>query len=480
MKTLYGILIIFLISQSSLYSSSKFLLKTGIVDIGHKEESSEIEVPKERIISEPNMSTSENKLTYQKRIQSEKFDCETDFLGTETCTQQQTVCPSYGEYEDGYSVASIGSKIIYTSKTTTTSTASSYYGSWSTANRFWRERKSAKGWNTFDLPNSSNLVGGVTIPLSRNAGSLSATKVWSSYYGGYIDFTVSFSSRSGGRGSDMYFSTSIRRYYPAITTTIVSCPSGYSEAEGTGSNACKKTITYTYYNYLCSTETNELGQSFSPIDGGGTTTTSAIPPSNNCVRLNYTCPLDSSQKCGETINTTGICEDGYIWNSNRCERVESYCGNSFYNVSLDVCQDVTNYEKLCINSNEIYNNITNNCETNTKACSNGVFNEDTNKCVSDFEVICQTNGYIYNNMSGVCEDPDSPICETQYNYNGSLCKGEMTMCATGFFYNKELNKCEKDICKILNTSDIGARCETPIQCEGVVNNGRCIPNTLQE
>lgn len=535
MKIIYGIFIVFLISQSSLYGSSKFLLNNGIVDIGHKKESSEIEVPKERIINEPSMQITENKLTYQKRIQSQKFDCETDFLGTETCTQQQTVCPSNSEYTDGYSVAHHVSKDFI--KQCPLGTIVDGNRCYLDENRdgekdyYYYVKSGRYVWSGVYLNSSRNVneSGTVTIPAKGylevrhyspqacdndnnhvvvKIDNVSKIDTWCRrskdtgnviVYRNDTDSSVSvpyyyFDGHAGGGWDKSYFLEYI--YGP---NKIISKDGFIEEEIGgkiylySGTQCPNNTIEqsdgscvmeYDWYSYLCPTDVNIYSGVWQPVDSGSdcgniTCTNSATPPSNNCVRLNYTCPLDPNQKCGKTLNTIGTCNDGYVWNSNRCERVESFCGSSFYNASLDICQDVTRYEKLCKNSNEVYNKATDKCETGTDACVDGIYDANLNKCVMDFVPECTTQGYTYNKVSDMCEDANSPICETQYNYDGVSCKGEMTMCATGFSYNEVLNKCEKDVCDILNTSDSGTRCEAPSPCIGTVSNGKCIPDTIQ-
>ncbi|WP_294961500.1 hypothetical protein [Sulfurimonas sp.] len=325
------------------------------------------------------------------------------------------------EYEDTESSIEITTKTItdYAGKVNTVVSVPGYYGSWSTANRFWRERKSAKGWNTFDLPNSSNLVGGVTIPLSRNAGSLSATKVWSSYYGGYIDFTVSFSSRSGGRGSDMYFSTSIRRYYPATTKIVVECPNGYSEVSNpTGGAACKKEISYSFEEYTC--EENSLNpQGFSwelnsPIENDGSKIDGELTVVNNLTTTIY------------SHSVQPICKRKYQECSIDCE------SPLVLEPSSGKC--VIAYEDMCIEKGMIYNSSTHQCEKENQ-CGNTEAYEDSNTsycammpncqsteegCGETVNRTCNNAEFTYSTLSDVCEK-DTSCLENEHVLSDGTC-----------------------------------------------------------
>jgi hypothetical protein len=514
---------------------SKFHQNQGIVDIGHKEESNELEVPKEMIISEPSMILTENKLTYQKRIQSERFDCETDFLGTETCSQQQSACPSNQEFTDGYSVAHhVVKNFLKQCEAGTILDGNRCYldeNNDGIKDYFYYTKSGGHVWSGVFLNNENNVKkeGNVVVPArgylevrhyspeacddDRNhvvvkINNITKIDTWCGLskdtedvivYRNNTTSAVSVSyfyydSHSGGGYDKSYFEEFI--YAPnrimirdgfieekidgrIYLYSITHCPNGSVE-QPNGSCAME----YDWYSYLCPSEVNIYNGAWQVVNSGSDCgniicTNLSTPPTNNCIRLNYTCSLDPNQKCGKTLNTIGACSDGYVWNNNRCERIESFCGGSFYNAILDICQDVTRYEKLCKNDNEIYNKITNICETGVEACGDGVYDENIDECVMDFIPECRTQGYVYNYVSGVCEDTAKSICETQYNYEGSYCRGEMTMCRTGYSYNEELNRCEQDACDILNTSDSGNRCETPSQCIGVVHNGKCIPNVVQ-
>jgi len=78
------ILLLFLFLNIQLFADRGFLGKEGIVDIGTKEISKEIEVPAQYVQSDPITKIVPNEIVYKEREQSELFDCEIDFLGTKT------------------------------------------------------------------------------------------------------------------------------------------------------------------------------------------------------------------------------------------------------------------------------------------------------------------------------------------------------------------------------------------------------------
>lgn len=90
------------------------------------------------------------------------------------------------------------------------------------------------------------------------------------------------------------------------------CPSGYEKV----GNSCKKTIEYTYYNYLCSPDKNSQGFGWEIVkDSGGNCNktdpsstannlstlddacNSATPPKNNCKREKFMCQANRDRPC---------------------------------------------------------------------------------------------------------------------------------------------------------------------------------------
>jgi hypothetical protein len=535
MKFLLLVLFLFSIEANA---ANRLLKRENIIDIGHNQESREIEVPKEKIVKEPNIQLIENRTVYAKRVESEKFDCETDFLGTETCTKQQTICPSNTEYTDGYSVVHhVSKKFVKQCPPDTL-----LYGNrcYLDENRdglkdyYYYVKSGGYVWSNVPLSSSRNVnrSGRVTIPprgylevrhyspqacdddnnhvvvkinnvskidtwcrRSRDTGNVvvyknnTSSSVSVSYY--YFD-------GHAGRGWDRsYFLQYIYGPNRVISKTgfieekvngkvylytSTQCPNNTVEqADG----SC--IMEYDWYSYLCPNDLNEYGEPWRPINEGSdcgnvSCTNSQTPPVNNCARVHYTCPDNPGVKCGKTNNEIGFCEDGYVWNNSRCERVETFCGSSFYNATLDICQDITKYTKLCKGQGEVYDEKLNKCVSSVIACEDGVYSKEYNKCMMDFVGDCSLDGYVYNPISDICENKTKPICETLYNYDSSkaICIGEMAVCSTGYSYNEETNKCEKDVCDILNTSDSGTRCEAPSPCKGTItSDGKCIPTKIQ-
>lgn len=123
--------------------------------------------------------------------------------------------------------------------------------------------------------------------------------------------------------------------------SLFSCPDGYIETWLTGNNACKKTVSYKYYNYLCSTENyiaTDIGWDCNPSlitdlidtnsDGIGDSCNLATPPIDNCKAENFICdsnfitPINWTCWTTNNICTTWTLSDildssiQYLWNCN--------------------------------------------------------------------------------------------------------------------------------------------------------------------
>ena len=520
---------------SSLFSANLLLKNAGVIDIGHKEESSEIEVPKQLIISEPSMQITNNVIVYAEREFSDEIDCETDFMDIETCPVEQSVCPSNEERVSGYSIANsvtksfikicpfgsikvndrcyrdenrdgvidtvnqvVSSKTLWsnvvlnmTNCKDTTETFLIGTGGWITARHH--------SWSACDGDLNTVTVK-VNNVVKINVGCNSARdtgdrEIYRNNSGANQHVTVYYKDCHSGTGWD--HSTMERDVYgysspPPAGWTIdgshapsfsfyksAVCPANTVELSD---GSCQ--MTYNWYSYFCPAETNEYANAWNVVDAGSdcgniSCTNSATPPVGNCVRLNYTCPIDANAKCGKTLNNAGVCNDGYVWNSNRCERIESYCGDSFYNAVLDVCQDITKYTKLCQNQSEVYNKNTDKCESPDIACVAGEYSEEINKCTMSYITKCPTFGYQYNYLSGRCENASAPPCKTQYGLTNGMCLGQMNVCQSGYSYNETSRKCQKNTCGLFGTADNGQLCAKNASCAGTISNGKCIPTTVQ-
>ncbi|MDX9814712.1 MAG: conjugal transfer protein TraN [Sulfurimonadaceae bacterium] len=103
---------------------------------------------------------------------------------------------------------------------------------------------------------------------------------------------------------------------------LTKCPQGYTETTGTeaAKGKCKKTIQYTYYNYLCNSSPNAQGYDYIPqnlggdckkTDTSGTANNSADlakpcntpnPPATNCKREKYMCQANRDRPCSFVDN----------------------------------------------------------------------------------------------------------------------------------------------------------------------------------
>jgi len=529
--------------------AANFLLgNQGIIDIGHNQELNETVVPKQKVENEPSLTIVKNKIVSKERLYSQKFDCETDFLRTETCSQSKTVCPSNEEYTDSYSTANNVTKtyiklcpertILEGNKCYSDENqdgVKDFYYYIQTLSSIWKNvRLSGFDWKeevgVVEIPPGSYLAvrhhgrglcdddtNRIIISVNNNLiidswcneyktpEELLINPIGSKDTGELLAYTndtnssvsVPFQYKSE-HGSSRGWDFSYLDQYIYVKSRILerdsfleeridnnvylyietSCPDNTIEqADG----SCL--MEYDWYSYSCPAELSIYNTAWQVINAGGdcgnpTCTNSATPPPNNCVRPNYTCPIDSNQKCGKTLNIAGICDSGYVWNTNRCERIESYCGTSFYNSALDKCQNITEYMKLCL-SGEIYNPITNDCESAVDACVNGVYNSGTNQCEELPTITCSANGYTYNRLSKKCEDISSPPCKSGYSVKDGICFGSMVVCQSGSIYNDITKKCESERCGQYGTVDSGINCGISAICDGVIIGSKCIPNTVQ-
>jgi len=104
-------------------------------------------------------------------------------------------------------------------------------------------------------------------------------------------------------------------------TSVTKCPVGYTETVGAevAKGECKRTVEYTYYNYLCNNSQNSQGYNYLPINSGGNTgkidpnnTTinndlstplnSSTSPVNNCKRQKFTCLANAERPCSYVDN----------------------------------------------------------------------------------------------------------------------------------------------------------------------------------
>jgi len=476
------ILILLFILGTLLYGDNFFLKNHNIVDIGHNANSNVIEVPKEEIYTDPQVQKVPNVIDYTQRKQSPLIDCETDFLGTETCQAEQNICPGFKEYDDGYSTPHNVTKKLQ---------KICPYGTLKIGDKCYADINGDGQKDSF--------------PKYSQADKTTTNYYWCNGGRDYVQQGTGWDNY-GGCGGDINWAVhySTVKYscsgVPSQTDTCLTytCPSGYL-ADGEycykkskcpanttlqSDNTCQ--MNYTWYSYSCPAAVNSYSNKWNIINpgsdcGDASCVNSATPPHNNCVRLNYTCPIDPNMKCGKTINKIHTCPNGYIWNNNRCERVEKYCGKYSYDPLTDSCHDITYYAKKCKNSIEKYNPNTDLCESDVVACQKGVYDRELNECVMKFVPICKS-GYVYNYATNACENNQKKPCESQYDYSATdhACIGRMTVCKSGFSWNATTKKCETTVCDIVKASDVNNRCEKSIACVGVItSDGFCIPDKVQ-
>lgn len=530
--------------SSYLFGVSALLQNKGIVDIGRTSSLTEVEVPMEYVYSDGARTTVDNVVIYNDRIQSDLFDCEHDFLGTETCPIDKAECPSFEQFADGYSTIHHTIKSfskICPAKTVKINNKCYLDDDENTVPDNKRVTDYSYQLNRSASPYAAGYGGSYNIPVGtysdnfviQNAGD------YDIYFGGdddgwakldnaeivsqrriccgytqhvkkYLNTGVhnlnyaAWDSAGGAWWVGAYIVQSdgqvIWNSRDGQVTTKINCPSGFTpEGDACVTNTVCQAYTslqsdgtcrmeYDWYSYHCASDLNDYANSWQIRNSGSdcghpTCTNSATPPANNCVRVSYSCPLDPNAKCGKTTVSNVDCGEGYVWNDNRCERIEAYCGSSTYNATLDICQDVTHHGKLCVNPTDIYDVNLNKCVGSAQICQDGEYDWTNKVCHTSFEARCTSAGYTYDVSTQSCINNAQNICDPQYHYIASqnICKGEMTVCATGETYNATLKVCEKNSCGILGTIDKNGRCETSALCDGVLTStGKCQPNTVQQ
>lgn len=122
------------------------------------------------------------------------------------------------------------------------------------------------------------------------------------------------------------------------TTTTDTCPATYTETTGveTAKGECKKTISYTYYNYLCSEGTAQTTGGDVPKTDPNTSTdntatlddpiNSSTPPNNNCKSLKYTC--NSNVRTPVWVDNQWMCSPFPCVGENDVENLDTTVGAS--------------------------------------------------------------------------------------------------------------------------------------------------------
>ena len=200
----------------------------------------------------------------------------------------------------------------------------------------WLQSKGVAGWN---VPTAFKRINIVTF--ANPVYSVEGFKfTFSSYGNGCSNVSGSGTGNTSRSSSDPYSygyafdnqsltncggksaqTPTVNINFSSIYTRTLNCPDGYTETTGseTSKGECKKTIEYTYYNYLCNNSKNEQGYNYTPINSGGNCTktdssnttsnpelsnpcNNSTPPANNCKREKFMCQANKDRPCSYVDN----------------------------------------------------------------------------------------------------------------------------------------------------------------------------------
>lgn len=513
----------------NIYATSSFLKDQGIVDIGRVIPSKTEIVGKSLVSVPPVIKTVPNLYVYRSRVQSPVYNCGTDAIGHESCEFEETRCPSSYQYTNATSVLHHVDKTLYTLCPAGTirqnglcyiAVAGHKKDFRQFSQNYTAHSQSICADNTAWFrasQNNTTLKVGIWAGTHNCGGSgmwwLSKINVPSTIQVGAVH--VSYSAGCLGNGHLITNTNSSQtvtssqctargaqhpyvsfKYYFSYTN----CPSGYTsdgmycyqhphcpqyttlQSNGT----CK--LEYNWYSYVCPADTNKYANPWIAINpghdcGNGSCTNSPTPPPNDCERVTYTCPLNPNEACAQIQKGAVTCPSGYVYQDNVCERKATFCGSSYYNSQLDVCQNIKTYTKLCTDPSDVYNPKLNICESGHKACPNGFYNKTLGVCQMNYIISCPTPGYTYDVNLGYCVNPNQMPCRSGYHYDASKheCIGPQ-VCPSGTTYNAVSHECQTNICGLYGTVDgNNGNCELPnIDCHGTVtSSGQCIPTHAQ-
>ncbi len=306
------------------------------------------------------------------------FDCRTDSYGNTYCPSSLAQCAQEWDYDSGFSVGRIGQVVDYTkieavSNNVVSGTANFNYSASFCTDHFtkvvlvpdgndvhfilvaqdpgggtdgrcgyrdysssWLQSKGVAGWN---VPTAFKRINIVTF--ANPVYSVEGFKfTFSSYGNGCSNVSGSGTGNTSRSSSDPYSygyafdnqsltncgassaqTPTVNINFSSIYIRTLNCPDGYTETTGaeTSKGECKKTIEYTYYNYLCNNSKNEQGYNYLPINSGGNcnkidsnpTTgnpelsnpcNNSTPPTNNCKREKFMCQANKDRPCSYVDN----------------------------------------------------------------------------------------------------------------------------------------------------------------------------------
>ena len=100
--------------------------------------------------------------------------------------------------------------------------------------------------------------------------------------------------------------------YAYCYNCYLTCPPGYS----LNGNTCQKTISYSYYEYICKSDVNNQGFHWIPQETGGDcngenllpdgSCNSATPPKNKCKREKFLCQANNDRPCSYAVSYTHL------------------------------------------------------------------------------------------------------------------------------------------------------------------------------
>lgn len=224
-------------------------------------------------------------------IQGVTHECQEDQFGTYYCPEQLAECSDHWEYDDGSSLIGYGSYTDYTNRTFTCP-----------ANGYLLSRSDHDACSyCYDLMRHDvhcNLDGSLNVhvyTIYKSNGALAydmfnkriaSTQIHlnqaSTYLGNYgngCNFPfyyrrtcnasagqcTHYISLSGSTCNGRDYTTSSTNPIPAVCTNGYTATSGAEAVNG----ECKKTVNYTYYDYICSNDLNEYGNEYIISDTGG-------------------------------------------------------------------------------------------------------------------------------------------------------------------------------------------------------------------
>lgn len=298
------------------------------------------------------------------------LDCQTDKYGNEYCPSALSSCGEQWDYDNGYSVTGIGEVVDYTNKEN--STINENYPA--------SERASNTLIGTVTCPDNSDNVpmicanGNMMINGKKNTCSALASLNIISCVGITTGTNVCnrqcfkkeyYCPNGGTLIGNICF----------INKTIRTCPQGYTETTGseTAKGECKRTVEYTYYNYLCNNSQNSQGYNYLPINSGGNTgkidpnnTTinndlstplnSSTSPVNNCKRQKFTCLANADRPCS-FVDNSWQCSPFPCFGQSNLENLDTQVGID------DKNNDGWSEDGSCAGTIYIFNGKSNKCRT---------------------------------------------------------------------------------------------------------------------